>query len=231
MNGAPAIDARKLTRDYRRGSEIVAALRGVDLRVEQGERVAIMGPSGCGKTTLLGLIGGLDRPTSGTVELCGNDVGGASQRVLALLRRRTVGFVLQTPSLLPMLTVRENVELPLSLDGLGARERYKRAMELLELVELPEKADALPEELSGGQQQRASIARTLAPRPKVILADEPAGSLDSATAEVILTLITRSVKEAGITFVMVTHEAEDSRYADRVVRLADGLIVNSGQDR
>lgn len=231
MDQPATIDARQLTREYRRGNEVVAALRGVDLCVRPGERVAIMGPSGCGKSTLLGLIGGLDRPTSGTVLLGGRDLVQASPHELALLRRTAVGFILQTPSLLPMLTVQENVELPLALNGHDARQRSERARELLELVELPEKAGALPEELSGGQQQRVSVARALAQRPQLILADEPAGSLDSATAKVVLSLVAETVKRDGITLIMVTHEADDTQYADRVVHLADGLVVKPGEQR
>jgi len=231
MDQPATVDARQLTREYRRGNEVVAALRGVNLCVRPGERVAIMGPSGCGKSTLLGLIGGLDRPTSGTVLLGGRDLVHASPHELALLRRTAVGFILQTPSLLPMLTVQENVELPLALNGHDTRQRSERARELLELVELSEKADSLSEELSGGQQQRVSVARALAQRPQLILADEPAGSLDSATARVVLSLVAETVKRDGITLIMVTHEADDAQYADRVVHLADGLVVKPGEQR
>lgn len=226
MTTTPAIDARQLTRTYQRGDEVVSALHGIDLLVERGERVAIMGPSGCGKSTLLGLLGGLDTPTSGTILLDGHDLVQASARERTLIRRKFVGFVLQTPSLLPMLTAQENIELPPALNGCTPQERAERARRLLDLVELPEKAAALPEELSGGQQQRVSIARALASRPQLILADEPAGSLDSATAQVILTLMAETVKRDGITLIMVTHEPDDAQYADRVVHLRDGQIAS-----
>jgi putative ABC transport system ATP-binding protein len=227
MSAPAAVEVRGLTREYRRGSETVAALRGVDLCVAPGERVAIMGPSGCGKSTLLGLIGGLDRPTSGSVLLAGHDLVSASPGEVCLLRRTTIGFVLQNPSLLPALTAQENVELPLALNGWDAVARRNRATELLALVELADKADTLPESLSGGQQQRVSIARALASGPQLILADEPAGSLDSVTAETILSLIARAVAGDAMTLLMVTHEEDDARYADRIVRLKDGLVVPS----
>jgi putative ABC transport system ATP-binding protein len=219
------VETSGLTREYRRGGAVVAALRGVDLRVEPGERVSIMGPSGCGKSTLLGLIGGLDSPTGGSVLVAGKDLTRASRRELTLLRRSTIGHILQSASLLPMLTARENVELPLALNGVDSAARREQANELLALVDLSDKCDALPEELSGGQQQRVAVARALAPRPQLVLADEPAGNLDMATGEALLSLLTSVVAHGGITFIMVTHEYDDTRFTDRLVRLKDGCIV------
>ncbi len=222
--GTPVIEARAVTREFRRGSEGVAALRGVSLAVQRGETVAVMGPSGCGKSTLLGLLGGLDDPSSGAVLLEGRDLAACSRSERALLRRKTVGFILQYPSLLPMLTVRENVELPLSLARLAPAEISRRVLELLEQVELLEKANALPEELSGGQQQRVAVARALAARPHLLLADEPAGSLDSTTAGSVLGVIARAVQQDRISLVLVTHERDDTRFADRIVYLRDGQV-------
>lgn len=222
------IDARDVWRDYQRGTGTVAALRGVDLTVSAGERVAIMGPSGSGKSTLLGLLGGLDRPTAGTITVMGQDLSQCSRQDLALFRRRNIGYVLQQASLLPMLTVQENIELPLMLRGVDRVAREERVGELLDLVGLREKTGALPEELSGGQQQRVSVARALAPRPSLLLADEPAGSLDSITAGAILSLIVQTLERDGIAFVLVTHERDDTRYANRVLMMRDGQMV--GED-
>jgi len=222
--GRPVIEARAVTREFRRGAEGVAALRGVSLSVQRGETVAVMGPSGCGKSTLLGLLGGLDDPSSGAVLLEGRDLAACSRPERALLRRKAVGFILQNPSLLPMLTVQENVELPLSLARLEPAEISRRVLELLEQVELLEKANALPEELSGGQQQRVAVARALAARPHLLLADEPAGSLDSTTADSVLGVIARAVQQDSIALVLVTHERDDTRFADRVVYLRDGQV-------
>src|SRR5450759_2349245 len=179
---APLIRGTRLSRAFQRGSEMVAAVKDVDFTLLPEECVAIMGPSGCGKSTLLGLLGGLDRPTSGSIELEGHDLSACSRSEVSKLRRSRVGYVPQEPSLLPMLTVEENVALPLELNGADEDARRDRVSELLELVDLANKARALPEELSGGQQQRVSIARALAIRPRVVLADEPAGSLDTASA-------------------------------------------------
>jgi len=222
--GTPVIEARAVTREFRRGAEGVPALRGVSLAVQRGETVAVMGPSGCGKSTLLGLLGGLDDPSSGAVFLEGRDLAACSRSERALLRRKTVGFILQNPSLLLMLTVRENVELPLSLARIGPAEISRRVLELLEQVELLGKANALPEELSGGQQQRVAVARALAARPHLLLADEPAGSLDSTTADSVLGVIARAVQQDSISLVLVTHERDDTRFADRVVYLRDGQV-------
>jgi putative ABC transport system ATP-binding protein len=224
-NGStPVIEATGLTRDFRRGSAVVAALRGVDLLIGPGERVAIMGPSGCGKSTLLSLVGGLDRPTSGTIVLAGRDLDGCSRSALAILRRTIVGYVPQNAALLPMLTVEENVELPLALLGEDVSTRRARVIDLLDRVEMSTKARALPEELSGGQQQRAAIARALAARPRVVLADEPAGSLDTVTARAVLELIAEESRRENASLVLVTHEQDEAQYADRIVLMRDGLV-------
>jgi putative ABC transport system ATP-binding protein len=228
MNDQGIVHVQGLTKQYRQGDETITALRGIDLDIRRGERVAIMGPSGCGKSTLLSLIGGLDRPTSGTIRVAGNDIASAGTHEMAMIRRKSLGFILQTPSLLPMLTARENIELPMSLNGVGADRRRERALELLALTELSDKAESLPEELSGGQQQRVSVMRALATRPQLILADEPAGSLDSITGDQVLALIAEAAKQDSITVLMVTHDQDDTRYADRTIRLKDGQVVAEG---
>jgi putative ABC transport system ATP-binding protein len=201
------------------------ALKAVDLRVGAGERVAIMGPSGSGKSTLLSLLGGLDRPTSGTVIVAGKDLATYSRSRLAELRRTTIGYIPQDPSLLPMLTVEENVGLPLVIRGTDIAEREWRVAELLEMVDLTAKARALPEELSGGQQQRVSVVRALAVRPTVLLADEPAASLDSVTANTVIRIIVQAAEQHGMTLILVTHERDEAAYAGRVVRMKDGMLV------
>jgi putative ABC transport system ATP-binding protein len=225
LSSAPVAEAQSLRRDYRAGSSVVQALRGVDLSVGTGERVAIMGPSGCGKSTLLSLIGGFDRPTSGAVILAGQGLSALSRAELAHLRRARVGYVPQSAALLPMLTVEENVEFPLALLGEESTARNQRVRALLERVELADKARALPEELSGGQQQRVAIARALAARPRILLADEPTGSLDSVTAQAILRLMVEEAQREHAAILMVTHEEDEAQHADRVVQMRDGLIL------
>lgn len=225
------VEARGLTREYRRGTEIVAALRGVDLCVGAGERVAIMGPSGCGKSTLLGLVGGLDRPSAGTVVLAGRDLTTCSRTELARLRRTCIGYVPQNAALLPMLTAEENVELPLALLGEDMSARRRRVEDLLDRVDMSAKARALPEELSGGQQQRVAIARALAARPELLLADEPAGSLDSLTARSVLKMIAEEATRENAALLLVTHERDEARHADRIVRMKDGLLVGEEASR
>jgi putative ABC transport system ATP-binding protein len=226
--GTAVVEAREVTREFHRGSEAVGAVRGISLSVQRGETLAIMGPSGSGKSTLLCLLGGLDDPSSGCVLLDGRDLAPYSRTERAILRREAIGFILQNPSLLPMLTVRENIELPLSLartrPGTGSSLDENRVLELLEQVGLLDKMNALPEELSGGQQQRVAVARALAARPHLLLADEPAGSLDTATANSVLGVIARAVERDGISLVLVTHERDDTRFADRVIYLRDGKI-------
>jgi putative ABC transport system ATP-binding protein len=231
MTSTSAVEVLGVTREYRRGAAVVYALRGVDLRVERGERVSIMGPSGCGKSTLLGLIGGLDKPTGGTVKVMGNELSRCTESDLTAIRRNCIGFVLQSNPLLPMLTARENIELPLALAGVEPALRRTRADELLAQMGLEAKAESLPEELSGGQQQRIGIARALANRPPLLLADEPSGNLDSATAREILVLLTDSAQVQSSSLIMVTHDPGDAAFTDRVVHLRDGLFVESEKSR
>jgi putative ABC transport system ATP-binding protein len=211
-------------RSYRVGRETIHALENVDMAVTQGEFVAIVGPSGSGKSTLLNLLGGLDQPTSGKVLLDGHDLADYNEEQLAALRRQKMGFIFQRHDLFPELLVRENVEFPLLLNGASPAERRKRADSLLELVDLPEKADHLPEELSGGQQQRVGIARSLANMPLILLADEPTGNLDSATSAEIVQILIDLTRQQGLTLIMVTHDPEVSAHADRILTMLDGQI-------
>jgi putative ABC transport system ATP-binding protein len=213
-----------LGRSYRVGRETIHALENVDMAVTQGEFVAIVGPSGSGKSTLLNLLGGLDQPTSGKVLLDGHDLADYNEEQLAALRRQKMGFIFQRHDLFPELLVRENVEFPLLLNGASPAERRKRADSLLELVDLPEKADHLPEELSGGQQQRVGIARSLANMPLILLADEPTGNLDSATSAEIVQILIDLTRQQGLTLIMVTHDPEVSAHADRILTMLDGQI-------
>jgi putative ABC transport system ATP-binding protein len=219
------VQTTNLRRTYRVGRDTVTALGGVDITVTKGEFVAIMGPSGCGKSTLLNLLGGLDQPTAGSVQLGGRDLHGLSEDTIAGLRRKTIGFIFQRHDLFPVLTARENVEFPLLLDGLPPAERRARAQESLALVGLADQADHLPDELSGGQQQRVGIARALVNAPALLLADEPTGNLDSATAAEVLEALSMLVRAHGLTLMMVTHDPDAASHADRIVRLKDGHLV------
>jgi putative ABC transport system ATP-binding protein len=219
---SPVAEGRGLARTYRQGGEDVAALRGVDLAVERGEFVAITGPSGSGKSTLLHLLGGLDKPDGGQVFLEGQALADLTDSELAVLRRRRLGFVLQFFNLLPTLSAEENVGFPLILDSIpSASDRARRA---LEVVGLAHRARHRPSELSGGEQQRVALARALVADAALVLADEPTGSLDSLTGEEILQLLRKTADE-GQTIVMVTHDLKAASYADRVVRMIDGTIV------
>jgi putative ABC transport system ATP-binding protein len=217
--------ARDLTRVYRQGRTEVAALRGVSLTVRGGELVAAMGPSGSGKSTLLALAGGLDRPTSGSVCVTGVDLAGLSATALAQLRRREIGYVFQDRNLLPQLTAAENVALPLELDGTSPRASRRLALGVLAEVGLTELVDRFPDDLSGGEQQRVAVARCLVGSRRLLLADEPTGSLDSLNGETIVALL-RKRCDAGLSAVMVTHDAALAAWADRVVFLRDGRLVD-----
>ena len=220
---APAVAATAVTRRYGDGESAVDALRGVTLEVPAGQFTAVMGPSGSGKSTLMHLLAGLDTPSSGTVEIGGEDITTMSDKQLTKLRRRHIGFVFQQFNLLPTLTAEENVLLPLSIAG---RKPDKADLEaLLTRVGLTERRRHRPSELSGGQQQRVAIARALISRPTVLFADEPTGNLDSASGAEILALLREAVELDGQTTLMVTHDAHAAAAADRVVFIADGRIV------
>ncbi len=223
------IDAQELVKTYTMGSSQVRALRGVSLRVAPGEFVALMGTSGSGKSTLMHLLGCLDTPTSGRYLLEGRDVSALSRDGRARLRSRRIGFIFQTFNLLPRLSTLDNVALPLLYQGRVGRVR-DRAEEALSRVGLSERARHRPSELSGGERQRVAIARALITRPAIILADEPTGSLDSATGEEIMRLLTELGRE-GVTLLMVTHDAHIASYAERTLHMRDGRLLEGGEER
>jgi putative ABC transport system ATP-binding protein len=222
---APIVEAVNLKKTYMLGKIPVEALRGVNLKVESGDFLAILGPSGSGKSTMLNLIGALDKPTSGTMLIDGVDVSTLSDRQLSDLRSR-VGFVFQFFNLIPRFTARDNVELSLSIAGVSKAERKKRAEDLLETVGLKDRINHKPAELSGGQQQRVAIARALANNPKFLLMDEPTGNIDSRTAHEIMRLVTKLNEEEGVTIIMVTHDQHLAREARRTVQMFDGVITS-----
>jgi len=224
MNSTPAIDLARITKTYKTGALEVPVLHGIDLRIERGEFVAIMGPSDSGKSTMMNIIGCLDRPTSGTYHLDGEDVSHLDEAALASIRLRKLGFVFQGFNLLPRTDAQKNVALPLFYAGVSARERQIRAAKTLAEVGLSDRGHHKPSELSGGQQQRVAIARALVNDPAVLLADEPTGNLDTKTSADILGLFDQ-LHAGGRTIIMVTHDEKVARSARRVVRLLDGLIV------
>jgi putative ABC transport system ATP-binding protein len=223
LAAAPVVSAHELTRRYGEGDGAVGALRGVSLEIAAGQLTAVMGPSGSGKSTLMHILAGLDRPTSGTVAIAGTEITDLNDRQLTRLRREHIGFIFQFFNLLPMLTARENIVLPLNLAGVESENGWVE--ELSAKVGLTERLSHRPAELSGGQQQRVAIARALVSRPTVMFADEPTGNLDSTTSAEILALLRESVSSYGQTTVMVTHDAQAAAIADRILFLADGLIV------
>jgi putative ABC transport system ATP-binding protein len=222
---APIVEAVDLKKTYMLGKIPVEALRGVNLKVESGDFLAILGPSGSGKSTLLNLIGALDKPTDGTLLIGGVDVSTLNDNQLSDLRRR-VGFVFQFFNLIPRFNARDNVELSLSIAGVGKAERKKRAEELLETVGLKDRINHKPAELSGGQQQRVAIARALANNPRFLLMDEPTGNIDSKTAREIMRLVKKLNAEKGVTIIMVTHDQHLAREAKRTVQMFDGVITS-----
>ena len=226
-NGAVVV-ASELTRRYGEGDTAVDALRGVTVDVPAGELTAVMGPSGSGKSTLMHILAGLDKPTSGTVSVDGVELTELDDNALTKLRRRHIGFVFQFFNLLPMLDAAENIKLPLAIAGEKVDDGW--FAELVRSVGLQDRLDHRPSELSGGQQQRVAIARALVTRPTVLFADEPTGNLDSKTGGEILELLNHSVHQLGQTVVMVTHEARAASIADRVLFLADGLIVREARE-
>jgi putative ABC transport system ATP-binding protein len=232
MEDAGLIESRGLERRYRVGAQEVWALDGVDLEVARGEFVALVGPSGSGKSTLLSLVGGLDRPTDGSIRVAGLDLGRASEKELVRYRRERLGFIFQSFNLLPTRTALENVETPLMLGGAPPRDRRQRAGEMLESVGLGARGGHRPSELSGGEMQRVAVARALANRPLLLLADEPTGNLDSKTGQGILDLLRSAVHERGVTLVLVTHDPQVAAQADRVVHMLDGRVqrIESAQE-
>jgi putative ABC transport system ATP-binding protein len=221
------VSATEVTRRYGEGEAAVDALRGVSLEVKPGELVAVMGPSGSGKSTLMHLLAALDKPTKGTVLIAGQDVGSMSDSEITKLRRQHIGFVFQFFNLLPMLNAEENIRLPLTIAGEKPDPEFFE--KLLKRVGLTDRRSHRPAELSGGQQQRVAIARALVSQPTVVFADEPTGNLDSKTGGEILDLLRGSAEEMGQTMVMVTHDAQAATIADRVLFLADGVIVEELQ--
>jgi putative ABC transport system ATP-binding protein len=224
----PVVSARDLTRRYGEGDTAVDALRGVSLDVPRGQMTAVMGPSGSGKSTLMHILAGLDKPTSGEVEIAGTAISKLSDTELTKLRREHIGFIFQFFNLLPMLTAEENVVLPVTLAGEKPNKAW--VSELMQKVGLADRRKHRPSELSGGQQQRVAIGRALVTRPSIVFADEPTGNLDSKTGGEILDLLHQSVEDLSQTIVMVTHEARASAIADRVLFLDDGLIVRESRD-
>ena len=218
------IRALGLSRCFEVGETTIEALRGIDLRVGNGEFLALVGPSGSGKSTLLNLIGGLDRATCGELWVDGVELSASKEKALTEHRRRRVGFVFQSFNLLPRLTALENVAVPLMFTGVPEQERLERAGNLLAQVGLQGRTDHRPTQLSGGEQQRVAIARALVNRPAIILADEPTGNIDSATGSEIMDLLRRLNREQGVTLLLVTHDLDAAAFADRVVKLRDGQI-------
>jgi putative ABC transport system ATP-binding protein len=224
LASVPAAEAVDLTRTHRAGRHTVAALRQVSLTIGTGEVVAVMGPSGSGKSTLLYLMAGLDAPDSGSASVAGVDWTSLQGGERARFRRRTCGFVAQGLSLLPQATAAENVEVPLLLDGISARERAGKVKDALERVGLGEHARKLPDQLSGGEQQRVAIARALVSSPALVLADEPTGSLDSETSDAVTRLLTSAAREQGAAVLLVTHDPAVAAHAQRIVTLHSGRI-------
>ena len=223
-SGAITLSARDVRRDYRLGGEVVHAVRGVSLDVADGEYVAIVGPSGCGKSTMLNLLGAIDRPDSGSVMIRGQDVAGMRDAEATRFRLEHIGFVFQRFHLMPALTARENVELPMAEARVPKTERRHRTAELLDYVGLGARWRHRPSELSGGEQQRVAIARALANRPALLLADEPTGELDAKTGADVIALL-EQLNRDGTTIVVVTHDEDLARSARRVVHMRDGVIV------
>ncbi len=217
------LETKDLKKYYGSGDTQVKALDGVDLTVENGEFVAIVGTSGSGKSTLLHMLGGLDRPTGGSVLVEGRDIFALKDEELTIFRRRKIGFVFQSYNLVPVLSVYDNIVLPIQLDGGRVDEDY--VSQVIEALGLEQKLDRLPNQLSGGQQQRVAIARALATKPAILLADEPTGNLDSRTSQDVLSLMKTTGQKFAQTMVMITHNEEIAQLADRIVRIEDGRIV------
>lgn len=222
------LQTEDLKKYYGRGDTMVKALDGVSLRVEQGSFVSVVGTSGSGKSTLLHMLGGLDRPTSGTVTVDGRDISRLKDEELTIFRRRKIGFVFQSYNLVPVLNVYENIILPVELDGNTPDRQYTD--EIIDVLGLAKKRSSLPSQLSGGQQQRVAIARALAAKPAILLADEPTGNLDSVTSQDVLSLLKVTSDRFRQTVVMITHNEEIAQLADRIIRIEDGRILSDRSD-
>ena len=224
----PVIEMEAICKDYQQSPGVTTrVLKGVDLTINEGEFVSIMGPSGSGKSTLMNILGTLDRPTSGSYKLVGESLNDYNEKGLAQMRNTTIGFVFQGFNLLPRRTIIENIALPLRYAGMSQKDSIVRSEEFLEKVGLSSHRDYKPTQLSGGQQQRIAIARALASHPKLILADEPTGNLDSKTSKEIMQLFTQ-LNESGITIILVTHEQDIARYSERLVQIKDGEVIYDG---
>jgi putative ABC transport system ATP-binding protein len=221
------VQATHLTKEFERGQVKVVALEGVELTVERGEFVALMGPSGSGKSTLLHLIAGMDKPTQGRLSVLGEEPAGMGERALARWRNNHIGFVFQSFNLIPVLTARENVDLPLKLTSLPRARRREMSATALKLVGLDDRTDHFPRQLSGGQEQRVAIARAIVTDPDIILADEPTGNLDATSARDVLSLLQRLNKDFGKTIVMVTHDPHSAAAASRLIHLDKGKFVEA----
>jgi len=225
----PIIETSKLVKEYVQGDRPLRVLNGVDMKVEQGEFMAIMGPSGSGKSTLLNMIGALDKPTSGKVYIKGVDLSTLNDNQLAELRNREIGFVFQFFNLIPRMDALGNVELPMAIAGVSRRDRRDRAVKTLELVGLGDRMDHKPSELSGGEQQRVAVARALVNEPSLLLCDEVTGNLDSNTGDAIIQLLRSLNREQGKTFVLITHDPVVAQSTERLIQLHDGEIVGEKQ--
>lgn len=220
------VECKNLRKAYVLGEVRVEALRGINMKIGRGEMVSIMGPSGCGKTTLLNIIGSLDNPTSGQVLIEGNDISRASEQQLTEIRRKSVGFIFQFYNLLPVLTALENVELPMLIAGVPKDQRVQRATELLEKVDLLRRKNHKPDELSGGERQRVAIARSLSNKPTILLADEPTGDLDTESGQSVLELLREVNKTENQTLILVTHDSNIAREANRIFHIKDGIVAS-----
>lgn len=221
------IECRGLTREYRRGENVIRPLDALDLDVEAGDFLALMGPSGSGKTTLLNLIAGIDSPTRGSLTIGGQDISTLTRNRLAAWRATHVGYIFQLYNLVPVLTAYENVELPLLLQKITREERHRRVAKALELVGIADRHDHFPRQLSGGQEQRVAIARAIVAEPEIIVADEPTGDLDKNSAHAVMRLLQRLNTELGVTIIMVTHDPATTSFAKRTLHLEKGRLVEA----